>query len=249
MYIDYDPYQITSDDEDQTVSLSFNSAGYVTKISLTEEWNESSNDYGKWSKSMSFSYDSDGHLTKASGSEKETAQYYGESETYSETLSGTFTWSAGNMTKLVINADENEDGYKYSCVDTYIYEYSDKANQHKQPLQALSWAYEDIDDYAGALVFIGYFGVGTANLATSFEDTLVFSDEDEEDVESKTMSYTTNSNGTIKTEKMNSTTYTYTYETLETRGEASYVQEYNSNKQTPRHRSLSKFRQRHHTDE
>ncbi|MCD8312740.1 MAG: hypothetical protein LUC24_01100 [Bacteroidales bacterium] len=188
-------------------------------------------------------------MTKVSCSENETEDDYGDTYTYSSSLTATLTWSKGNLTKVVIKEDGTDDGDKYSSTDTYVYEYGNEVNEYKQPLMALSEVYENFGDYSD-LMFIGYFGIGTSYLPTSVEERYVYSDdeEDEDETWSWEASYTTNSNGTIKTEKFVDT-YTYAYYTLSTRSATPSEQVYNSSEETSRHINPLKHHHGHHMHE
>ncbi len=207
--ISYNPYKIV-DDEDDDLSFTFNGSGYVTKIKSS--WSEKDYDY-EYSESVtiSISYNGD-YPTKITESYSGREVEDGDRYTYSGSATATLTWKDGNMTKMSLTYKESDsDGDDWSGTGSYTYKYGDTDNEYRQHTLALNEAYEEID-FTEDLGFIGYFGKGTSNLPTSCE--MVWEEDGYKDTDSFTSSYTKNSDGTIKTEKIYGVTYTYSYTTL-----------------------------------
>ncbi len=212
--ISYDPYKIVND-EDDDISFSFNGSGYVTKV--TYSWSYKGSGWEESGKcTTNISYDGD-HPTKITESYNGTEIEDGDKYTYSGSGTATLTWKNGNMTLMSVTWKESDsDGDNWTGKATYTYEYGNTPNECRQHTLALNEAYYEMD-FTEDLGFIGYFGKGTSNLPTSYEETWEeeWDDGDEYNYSSPySLSYTTNSDGTIKTEKINSTTYTYSYSTL-----------------------------------
>ncbi len=224
----YDPYKVVFNDEEEeedetgsySLGFSFNDSGYVHKSTCeySGEWYEYGESYSySGSELCSYSYDSDGHLTKVSVSDSESGIEDGYK--YSESANGdvTITWESGDITQVVVNVKEKEGGYTYESKDTYTFEYGSMQNEYQQYVLAIvEEPYEWMTGW-GELAFIGYFGKGTAHLPTSYKHE--YEENDDGDTHSgtntETFSYEKNSDGTIKTEKWDGETYNYTYTSLD----------------------------------
>ncbi len=244
--ISYDPYMIEYYDSDwleSSLVLSFNGSGYVSKYSC-EFYDEDRYGSIKATETASFSYDSDGHITKISLSYNETEDFYGEIYTGSGSAEQTFTWQGGDMTKVVFSEKEKYDGETYEYKWTSTLDYSDTTNDCYQYVKATADEVTDGGSLA-VLAYIGYFGKGTAHLPTAIET--VEEEDGYTDTYSSTYSYTKNSNGTISTETVNRSTYTYTYTSVssDTRSTAPVVEESSMQQDNSARQRRSTFRRLH----
>ncbi|MCD8266104.1 MAG: hypothetical protein LUC33_03010 [Prevotellaceae bacterium] len=211
-YIEQPGFKITADweDEDNNISVSFNGDGYVSKI--VENFSDEYSGYvDAWTSTWTLSY-SGGYLTKVDYSAVNKYTEDGYTETYKETGSLTLTWENNNLTKMEGKlSGSNGD----SETDTYTFEYDDDVNGCQQcPITILDQIV-DWNDYADCFGLPGYLGKGPAYLPTSWKVEYVksYSDEDDDDPHtySGSCSFTTYSDGRIKTEYYDGSTYTYSY--------------------------------------
>ncbi|MCD8290607.1 MAG: hypothetical protein LUC91_03790 [Prevotella sp.] len=217
-YIEQPGFKITTDDEDESISVSFNGDGYVSKIT----WSESYDDYdevGTETLTSTYSY-SGSNLTKVSFSYTDKWKEDGKSYTGTESGSLTLTWKNGNLTKMTgsYTGKDNYEDYTESGTDTYTFEYGNSNNGCKQFLIALAYQIEDYDDFITAFGMAGFMGKGPADLPTSCTCEYSYKDSDgdngsyEDTFES---SYSSYSDGRIRTETCDGTTYTYGYASYE----------------------------------
>ena len=212
---------ITAPGTSYEYKLSTNSKGYITKMVISYNEKYDNGEYEKGSGTVSISYNGDGEITAVAGTGTSEYKevYQGEVETGSEksTVSETFTWSNGNLKKIVSESKGSyiEDGEpgSYSSVDTYTFTYGKTANVCRQyPYYVGN---NVLGEGAGLLALAGFFGVGTAYLPTGYTDAYTETYYDEKpysNSKSYTLTYTLNSNGTIDTEKRdNGKTIQYGY--------------------------------------
>ncbi len=223
-YFSYDPYKMEIEMDDledgeedaYSIDLSFNGSGYVYWAKLNDTWKEEGYS-GSETVYYSFSYDSDGHLTKVSFSDSWSEVEDGDRYSGSDNGDMTITWESGDITKVVVNDKETEDGYTDESKDTYTYEYGSTQNEYRQYLLATTIGLSDWVTGFADLSFIGYLGKGTAHLPTSCKYEYEGNEDGDtySDTYSDTFSYEKNSDGTIKTEKWDGETYNYTYTSLD----------------------------------
>lgn len=232
--VSYAPFTITgtygySDDEEelnlsQTWSdIAVNSNGYITSMKLTEEETYSDSYYdesgeGSLTLTFSFSYDSDGHLTRvsASGSSSGKETYEGETWSFSGTFSasGSYTWNDNLLTEVSYTetSKEQEGGETYTGTEegTFAYDYTEDypnaTYQYTPSLLSCTVYIYDEEGVLSGLHYLGYFGKGPVYHPTTYTENVVYKDYydgelDEEDDfdESLTMKYDLNANGTVGT--------------------------------------------------
>ncbi len=201
--------------DENELTFSFNSAGYVSKMEVKETYDY---DYesGSGSGSISYSYDNDGHLTAASGTVSGKGTEDGYTYSYTINLSATLTWTDGNFTKFSMTREYKESGYSFKETETGNFEYGSEENVYKQPTMAYGFSISELWGEEFDLMFTGLFGKGTTMLPTSYAST--YSDEEGSYSNTETFSYTKNDDNTIHTEVADDgTLYTYTYATVSTR--------------------------------
>ncbi len=210
-------------DDCSSMKCTRNGSGYITKIVYEEE---EDGDYSK--QTINFSYNSNGTLSKISYTfeYKETySDYYDENEALtikgSGTMTLTCTWEAGNLVKVVGNGKSTASGDAYVTGENgTIYEeinfrYGQQENELAQNVMAII---EPIGgDILTPLHMLGLLGKGTANFPKGYTYLAQWSDEDVDETDSETMSYSVSSNGTVRSETIGGRNYTYSYNTLETR--------------------------------
>lgn len=212
--------------EAENYTVSYNGSGYVS----------SANFYGKWevddgrgwveeTGDLSFSYDTNGHITKINGTYKETAEYE-EGKIYSEsgTTTYTLTWS-NNLLQKVVCTDEgrDEDGpFKY--VETYTLSYNNEAmaNYANKYLQYACFADRIFEDFMEKLCYVGLLGNGPAFLPSSLEyegKGEYYNEYGEkksyEYSDSYTYRYGFNSDGAISYDYSGSSKTSYSYDNVE----------------------------------
>lgn len=205
--IDYAKNKITLDDGDQEMSVSFNSKGYITKMSGS--WNENyEGESYKGNGSISFGYDGNGHMTEQNSSSKETGSYDGESYSFSGTSTVSCKWNGGNLVSATARYDENEDGEKSWYSEDYTATYDETLNNKAKQFPMVFTDLFGDDMYLLALV--GMFGVGP----TSMPAKVVCTEKDNYGSNSEyetTVTFDLNADGTINWERLNGTTYNYSY--------------------------------------
>ncbi|MCD8296555.1 MAG: DUF4595 domain-containing protein [Prevotella sp.] len=236
--------------DDEELTFSFNSAGYVSKMEVKETY-EDKYESGSGSGTFTYSYDNDGHLTGASGTLNGNYTEDGDTYSYTDKVSATLTWTNGNFTKYSKTLEENESGYSYKETETGNFEYGSEENVYKQPTMAYGFSiYDILWGTECELMFTGIFGKGTAMLPTSYTCTSTYSDEDWSDTGTDEFSYTKNDDNTIHTEVADGgTLYTYTYATVGTRSIMPEWTRSTSGTTGNGHKSLLKrLRARHHAE-
>lgn len=186
----------------QTVGVTFNGSGFISKFTLSYDIDES--DYSeKASGEIRFSYDGDGHLTKVKeeASGKATDRYNDESYNFSVEYTSDFTWKKGNLVEIESEDIERING-KEVDYDEYgsIIEYSREENEYLQ--FPMSIALDDFDLFFA----VGLFGNGPADLPSSIQYI-----EDGRTRNNYNISFELNRNGSISKERKGSTTWAYTY--------------------------------------
>lgn len=192
-YIDYKAGKIDMWDELEGLSISFNSKGYITKISGSWNYKDDEEDYSsKGSLTYSFNYDASGQLVGVDMSDNETevdGSYVYNDKT---TTKGTLTWKDGNLMNSESTTTFSGD-YKgtYKCVLSFTY-----GNQPNKYRQYPGHMCDDDMGFTGA----GLWGVGPKMLPKTI--TNYYSEDDEyEDEYGYTGTFTLNDDGTINTEK------------------------------------------------
>ena len=214
--VTYSPLLMTysEEDEDKTTTysdFSINSKGYITQFT------EKSFRSDRNSKNVyKFSYDSNGRLQEMTCKDE---IYHDDGEYYFESVTATFSWENGLLTKLsAISVDEEDSEVQTLAVFNYDdYEYPNTTGQYTSSMLDIEWM--GPDDFA----YLGYLGVGSAYLPEGIEVSDIFTYYEngklyeEGDEWSYTYTYKFNDNGTVDTEKRKSSKHTstteYTYTT------------------------------------
>lgn len=204
MFIDYDKHTMTM--EDEVYNVRFNSSGCITELSASVSEREDGYTW-KMDGRVTFNYDSNGHLTGGTSTATGTVSGNGERYTESESASAKYTWSGNLLTKVYCEEESKEDGeVTNSETTTYEITYSDTDNKYCQWTHAAE-SYYMAGDCMG---FAGMFGKASAKLVASYTESEI--DNGQENRPTTTnVTYTLNSDGTIRTEKVGYSTYTYTY--------------------------------------
>lgn len=192
-YIDYKAGKIDMWDELEGLSISFNSKGYITKISGSWNYKNDEEDYSsKGSLTYSFNYDASGQLVGVDMSDNETevdGSYVYNNKT---TTKGTLTWKDGNLMNSESTTTFSGD-YKGTYKDVLSFTYGNQPNKYRQYPGLMC---DDDMGFTGA----GLLGVGPKMLPKTI--TNYYSEDDEyEDEYGYTGTFTLNDDGTINTEK------------------------------------------------
>ena len=192
-YIDYKAGKIDMWDELEGLSISFNSKGYITKISGSWNYKDDEEDYSsKGSLTYSFNYDASGQLVGVDMSDNETevdGSYVYNNKT---TTKGTLTWKDGNLMNSESTTTFSGD-YKGTYKDVLSFTYGNQPNKYRQ---YPGYMCDDGMGFTGA----GLLGVGPKMLPKTI--TNYYSEDDEyEDEYGYTGTFTLNDDGTINTEK------------------------------------------------
>ncbi|MCQ2110139.1 MAG: hypothetical protein MJY79_01430 [Bacteroidaceae bacterium] len=163
-----------------------NSDGYITSFNIFE-----SSPKETYNGIYSFEY-SGNHMTKM----VYTINWEENDESGVETDTYILTWSNDNLTKVACTGqDKLSDDEVEEWSDYYIIGYGQEKNAFKQYTFTLA----DILDMEGfALPMFGVLGEGPALLPVQI--TNIWDEEEDDDSENFTLSYTFNDNGTIATE-------------------------------------------------
>lgn len=206
----YDTYDDEDDIEVQDVR--FTKEGYLAGFSGS--WDEIDDDGYRYVGSgyCSFSYNSDGNLVEAvyESNDKEI----GPDGTFTEydKHTCTFTWTDGNLVKMVEDAYEKDEDGVDTWTNTFTLTYGDTTNAFKQ--YSLGMGYLDFGEGTEALMCAGLFGKGPAKLPNK----LSRHDYDGYSYDAD-MSFELNDNGTIAKEYFGEYyTLDYFYQSIDSRG-------------------------------
>lgn len=205
MHIDYNKRTMTI--EDETYNITFTDKGYLSTLSAS--FSESDGGYTmKMEGRITFNYDAAGHLT--GGTNNATGTVTGNGIKYTQTSQAVakYTWNGNLLTKVYSEEKNNENGQIETETTTYNITYSDIDNKYCQWTHAAE-EYMLSGDCAG---FVGLMGKSPAKLVDSFTETEVDNGQEQRPY-TKNVTYTLNNDGTIKTEKIDHYSYTYTYMT------------------------------------
>lgn len=216
----YNPFTLTyeysgSYEEQQKISnVSFNGKGYITKLIYKESYINENDDYSdQMTSTVNFSYDSDGHLTKISGSDEGYEIEDGTKIPFNSSGSYTLTWKSGRLMKIVCKINEEEGTTQESL--TFDYDDDDLYPNLTHQFSRNCWYNLRSEDYDW-MAILGLIGRGGDYLPTSVKYLYIPSgdvDDEEEDYEFD-CSYTFNLDGSLRSESIGRSTYRYTYDTL-----------------------------------
>lgn len=203
-YIDYKAGKIDICDEMEGLSVSFNSRGYITKISGSWDYKDNGDGYeSSYSGSLNytFSYDANGQLTSVDASEKEKSVESGYVDTYKFVSKAKFTWKDGNLVKCESSSTEEfiEGDREAKSTSSGIVNiaYGNQSNKYRQYTQYFG---------DGDFLFMGagLLGVGPKNLPQTCSETYHEKTEggsEYDETYTETYTFTLNDDGTINTEK------------------------------------------------
>lgn len=232
----YSPNKIThvdngDYDEAENYSISYNGSGYISSVSENDTW-EDEDERETYSSNVSFSYDDSGHLTKVSGTYKETESGYDKedgtyhTDTASGTVTWTFTWRNNLLQKIVMLDEGREDDGPFRYEETFSFSYNNEsmANYANKYLQYSAFVDEPFSGFMMRLCYVGLLGNGPAYLPSKMEYDAkeeYYSDGEKQNNDysgSQTYSYDFNSEGAISYVYMGRLKDTYSYDHVETSG-------------------------------
>lgn len=200
----YEDYDYGETDKSVT-SLSYNGEGYISKMHLSEVWDEEG-ERGSYSSTSNLAYDGEGHLTKVTVKYSGEYAYDGETERESGTSTINLTWDDGCLVKYEYVASDNE-GWTNKETATFDYEDGEYANEHKQ---YATFADDLFGDEATVCAYIGLFGKGPDYLPAKveLEEVEIYDGEEEYSYDyTAYYAYSFNDDGTIR--RVNSDYFTY----------------------------------------
>lgn len=213
----YDTYKDADDEEDE-VSISYTSKGYLNKLEASSSRENSDHDWNSTG-SSSYTYDGSGHLTKISSSWKETLWEDGEKYNISGNGSTTLTWKNDMLVKVVEEETEYEDGEAETSKSIITFTYDsdnleDYFNEYYQYTPSSNYL-EGMGDgeLEEAMAYIGLIGKWSKYLpVSSNEEWEEFYDgRNHTGSNTKNYRYGFNSNGTVSYTTVNSARYSYSY--------------------------------------
>lgn len=203
-YIDYKAGKINLAGEPEGLSVSFNSRGYITKISGSWDYKDNEDgDESSYSGSLTytFSYDANGQLTSMDGSDNEKSVESGYVDTYKSVGKAKFTWKDGNLVKCESSGtNESIDGdreEKWTSSAIVNITYGNQSNKYRQYTQCFN-------DAEFLFMGAGLLGVGPKNLPLTCSETYhekVEGGSEYDETYTETYTFTLNDDGTINTEK------------------------------------------------
>lgn len=239
--VDYDEKTIS--DGDDVCHITFNSNGYITKLtensdSRDDEDYERGDDYDVEKSEQTVSYNSNGNITKVSV--KGSVEGYEDGERYKEsgTTTVNYTWKDGNVVK--VKYSENYDGERYE--EEYTFTYGDQDNVTKR----YTYAYERTEAFGDGYEMMGLLGKGPAKLPTKIVNEYHDSEDDDSGTDTWNISYRLDELGRVYSENIDGNTYYYYYLSGSEGDEArvrAFAIENEPAARTPRHGFLAK---RHH---
>lgn len=209
--VTYNPMKVTINhggDDLYEYNIALNGAGFISSIS--QSW---SNDGESGKGSLNLSYDGSGRLSKVTGSESSTYTEDGRTCKYSGNETIAFTYSGGKLTKVSSTYTGYEDGEKETDTEEYVYEYASDApaNPLGQFSQSLQRDLSLLDEDFGWAFQTGFLGKPSSHFPTSVKETTTYDEDGGTYTNTKTASYSFNSNGTLRSEKYGYNTFSYSY--------------------------------------
>lgn len=217
-------YENESGEEDDEVSISYNSRGYVQKLEASSERKDGLSSWAG-SGTSSYSYDGAGHLTKISSSWNENETEDGETILYTTNTTTTFTWQNDMLLSIALEEIEKKNGeatWTHTSTITYDYQsdnIEDYYNQYLQYAPSISKRLEGMGDgeLEEALAYIGLMGKGPQYLPISSKEEWVEigNGRTRTGSPSTTFSYGFNKDGTLSYTMVNGRRYTISYSPLQ----------------------------------
>jgi hypothetical protein len=197
-------------------NFSFNSNGYVTKVTNTYDEIDDDDYEAKGSITATFSYNSEGQVVKIEVSDAGTIYDYDDTYKYTETDTHTYTYTSGNLSKVTSKYTVKLDGETSVSSATLDITAGDVDNPC---MQITRGQIEEMDlwGYFDHLAFLGLLGKGSKQ----FPAKIVYSEVDASgNKNSETCTYTYKvANDLLSQERTNSGSwFSYSY-TKSTRAE------------------------------
>ena len=209
---EYNPNKIYFSDNydgiDEGIDVTYNGAGYITRMKYDSDYSGY-----KQSQTVTFSYGSNGLMTKWSIVANGVNENDGKRTAYTTSETATYTYKNDRIVSADLSGKDDESKW----TETYLYEYDKEPtiNIHQQWVKTIN---PFIDDEFELLGYLGLFGKGCKYLPSGSEQT--YNDDGYEDSDSDSYSYRLNSDGSIYSVYYYGTTYLY------------YDNDYNSNSNT-----------------
>lgn len=206
--IDYAKGTIEDDSEEVTYKFCLNGSGFISSISGS--YDEEGGDYKeKGSGSASYSYDGNGRLTKYSDKGSYSGMEDGEKYSGSYTSTTTLSYDNGKLMKVVASYTEIEDGEKWSGKAICTMEYDDGVmNTLGQHTFGNYYALMEAEIAGAELYLVGLLGRPSSCLPSKISIQFIYDDDDY--TNSKNVSYSFNSDGTLNSEwGFNTVSYSY----------------------------------------
>lgn len=213
--IDYDKGILYSAEynDDEQVTFKLNGSGFVSNVNMEWEDSDGSSYTEKGNGTINLSYDGSCRLNKITANGSYSGTEDGEKYYVSESITSTLTYNNGKLTKIVLDLTTDEDGEKTKYKEIYTIEYEDaQENSLAQCTYSIGDIFGDYEYYLKFLYYVGMLGKPTSYLPTkiSYES---YEDGEMEEHNSKAVSYSFNSDGTLKSETYWSTVY-YSYSSV-----------------------------------
>ena len=210
--IDYDKGIIYSYEykDDEQASFKLNGSGFVSYVNMEWEEYDDSSLAEKGNGTINLSYDGSGRLNKITANGSYNGTEDGEKYYVSESYTATFTYNNGKLTKIVWDGTTDEDGEKTKYKEIYTIEYEDaQENSLAQCTYSIGDIIGEYEVFLQYLYYVGMLGKPTSYLPTKISYEW-YEDGEMEGHNSKAVSYSFNSDGTLKSETYQGTVY-YTY--------------------------------------
>lgn len=218
--VTYNPLTFTdkSSNYSDVYKVTLNGAGYASKMEISYQATYSDGDEGQ-DATITFSYDSNGHITKMAGSSTDYEYEDGERLAEKSTMSCTFSWSSNKLTKIAYQAKNSTASYTEDI--TFRYDAEDGYENALHQFASSYWGESEFDDIT-FLSYLGLLGKGGDYLPTSCTKITVSTDEEDGSEGHATtipFSYNFNSDGSLNYENHNGSYIRYKYNTLSTNDE------------------------------
>lgn len=211
-----DKFSFGKKDGSARVDVYLGSDGLITKIQFVE-----SDTYETDEGSIEYSYSSDRRLKSINYSVKGTDKYGGS---YGESVKAAYTWKDGNLMQAMIEGNESgqEDGESFSesYTQNFTFSYGNVPNVSKQLPYYMADDITVIENIGFCAV--GLLGYGPNYLPTGYTETESSTEDGKpgkQRTHTYTLTFTQNSNGTLKSEARNGSSISYTYADAPTRAD------------------------------
>lgn len=233
---DYESGTITMDDDfDTPYNVSFTRDGYISRI--WAKMNEKVEGMSvKLNGETTFDYDSSGHFISGSSSFEITVSGQGMSYSEKDESEAKLTWNNGNLTNVALKESGYDDEDEYDSTTTVEISYSNTPNEFKQ----WTFAQEGASMATECLGLAGLMGIGTADLINSYTENYIEAGNRTE-THTYSVSYQTNSIGLISQERLNGSSYNYSYTAFDDESAGSRANMNGIERDIPQYDFLLKF--------